>query len=106
MSTRIIFLFILTRPKIPDLKEIRVPMNTILRAVLKKLKETKNPKDEYVFVNPRTGKAYDYRDKFLPNLCSEAGVKPFMYHALRHYGASKLDSMGGGADHYSGLLGK
>jgi hemerythrin-like domain-containing protein len=37
---------------------------------------------------------YQYRRKFLHNLCTKAEVKPFMYHALRHYGASKLDNAG------------
>jgi hypothetical protein len=28
----------------------------------------------YVFTNPRTGKAYDYRDQFFHRLCRLAGV--------------------------------
>jgi len=50
--------------------------------------------NEYIFTNPDTGKPYNYRSKFLKTLCKKAGVKVFTYHALRHFGASKLDSLG------------
>jgi integrase len=73
-----------------DLKEIRVPMNEVLREVLTHIPRI----SEYVFPNEQTGKPFDYRDKFLPTLCKKAGVRPFMYHALRHFGASKLDEQG------------
>jgi len=85
------YLVLYTRKaKNSDLKEIRIPMNAVLREVLLKIPHV----SDYVFPNPATGKPYDYRDKFLPNLCRDAGVRPFMYHALRHFGASKLDSLG------------
>jgi integrase len=48
----------------------------------------------YVFPNPRTGKPYDYRDKFFDRLCRRAGVREMGYHALRHHKASSLDSEG------------
>ena len=89
------------KAKNSDLKEIRVPINAVLREILSQVPRT----SEYVFLNPKTEKPYDYRDKFLPNLCKEAGVKPFMYHALRHYGASKLDSMGVGLTTIREILG-
>ena len=73
-----------------DLKPIRIKMNAVLKEVLGSIER----KGEYVFTNPRTGKPYDHRDKFLPSLCYWAGVKPFMYHAFRHFGASKLDEEG------------
>jgi integrase len=44
----------------------------------------------YVFVNPRTGKPYDYRSKFFDHLCRWAGVREMGYHALRHAKASQL----------------
>ncbi|MDA8307870.1 MAG: tyrosine-type recombinase/integrase [Deltaproteobacteria bacterium] len=96
------FLVLHTRKaKNSDLKEIRVPINSVLRKVL-----DLTPKvNDWVFPNPRTGKPYDYRDKFLPNLCREAGVRPFMYHALRHYGASKLDNLGVALSDIQALLG-
>ncbi|MHC1728017.1 MAG: tyrosine-type recombinase/integrase [Syntrophobacteraceae bacterium] len=89
------------KAKNSDLKEIRVPINEVLRSVLSDL-----PREgEYVFTNPLTGKPYDYRDKFLPNLCKKAGVRKFMYHALRHFGASKLDNCGVALTDIQQLLG-
>jgi integrase len=73
-----------------DTKEIKVPMNDVLKQVISEIPRA----GEYVFQNPRTQRPYDYRDKFLPNLCKEAGVRPFMYHAFRHYGASLLAHLG------------
>jgi len=89
------------KAKNSDLKEIRVPMNEVLREILARTSRT----SPYVFPNPKTGKSFDYRDKFLPNLCRDAGVKPFMYHALRHYGASKLDNLGVALSDIQALLG-
>jgi integrase len=73
-----------------DTKEIKVPLNDVLKQVLSEIPRA----GLYLFINPRTQRPYDYRDKFLPNLCRDAGVKPFMYHALRHYGASLLAHLG------------
>jgi len=77
-----------------DLKEIRVEMNAVLKDVLEQLKKTRDPESEYVFINPVTGKPYGYRRRLLHTLCHWAGVKFFPYHALRHFGASKLDDAG------------
>jgi integrase len=73
-----------------DLKEIRVPINSVLKEVLSQIER----KGEYVFMNPRTKRFYGYRSKLLHTLCHWAGVKYFPYHALRHFGASKLDNLG------------
>ncbi|MFZ0946123.1 MAG: tyrosine-type recombinase/integrase [Syntrophobacteraceae bacterium] len=73
-----------------DLKEIRVEINSVLKDVLSKIKR----EGEYVFINPRTGKHYGYRRRLLHTLCHWAGVRFFPYHALRHFGASKLDNAG------------
>lgn len=68
----------------------QIPMTPTVRKILEGLEH----KGEYVFINPRTKTKYDYRDQFIKNLCNKAEVKPFMYHALRHYGASKLNNAG------------
>ena len=36
------------------------------------------------------GKPYKTRSRFLKGLCKRAGIKPFGFHALRHYVASVL----------------
>jgi integrase len=84
-----------------DLKPVRVPMNDDLRFVLKQVPGTSG----YVFPNPKTGAAYDHRDKFLKTLCRDAGVREFTYHCLRHFGASKLDAMGAPITDIQAILG-
>jgi len=49
---------------------------------------------EWVFPNPRTGDPYQERGKFMRQLCADAGVKRFGFHAIRHLTASILDSHG------------
>jgi integrase len=48
----------------------------------------------YVFVHDAPGlhygKPYKTRSRFLKGLCKRAGIKPFGFHALRHYVASVL----------------
>lgn len=73
-----------------DLVERKIPMTKKVVGILSRLEHL----GEYVFINPRTETRYDYRDQFIKNLCRKAKVKPFMYHALRHYGASKLSNAG------------
>jgi integrase len=85
------YLILRTRKaKNSDEKEIKVPMNAVLKEALSKIPHN----GEYVFMNSRTGKQYDYRDKLVPGLCKKAGVPRFTLHCLRHFGASKLDNAG------------
>lgn len=73
-----------------DLKAITIPINKTLSETIKQI-----PKEgEYVFINPKTGKPYEYRKKLLKTLCNKAKVRYFSFHALRHFGASKLDNAG------------
>lgn len=78
------------KAKNSDLKEIRIPMNSVLRSALEQIPNT----SAYVFVNPDTGNPFNYRSKFLRTLCKKAQVKYFSFHALRHFGASLLDNEG------------
>ena len=48
----------------------------------------------WVFVNPKTGKAYFERAKWMKRLCGKAGVQPFGLHAIRHLTASILADQG------------
>jgi integrase len=73
-----------------NLKERRIPINDSLREAIERIPNL----GEYVFINPKTKTAYDYRDKFLDNLCTKAKVRRFTYHALRHLGASRLNKGG------------
>lgn len=77
------------KAKNSNFTERRIPIGRGLKEVLRKL-----PKGEYVFTNPKTNKPYVDRKKLLKGLCKRAKVKPFGYHALRHYGASRLMSEG------------
>jgi integrase len=67
-----------------------IPLTKLLKEVVSRIPKT----GKYVFMNKRTGTRYDYRKKLLKGLCKKAGVKPFGFHSLRHYGASKLASEG------------
>lgn len=73
-----------------SVKQIRIPLNEVLREVLKSIPH----EGEFVFVHRKTGKPYDYRDKLIPSLCRKAKIKRYTLHCLRHFGASMLDSMG------------
>lgn len=84
-----------------DRKEVRIPMNSVLEDTLRSIEK----KGDYVFINHDTGKPYGYRSKFLKTLCRKAGVRVFTYHALRHYGASKLDNAGVALTDIQTLLG-
>ena len=64
-------------------------MNSDLRGILWDLWQAKD-QDEWVFFNEKTGTRYNRRPKLMPGLCKRAGVKPFGFHAIRHFAASFL----------------
>jgi len=78
-----------------------IPLNTVLKEVINEIPK----KGIHVFVNPRTEKKYEYRDKFLGTLCKKAEVVKFCFHNLRHFGASMLSSEGAGTGDIQGILG-
>ncbi len=78
------------KSKNSDIVERKIPMTLTAKEIFESLPRI----SEYVFINPYTNKPYNYRSKFLHNLCRKAKVKDFMYHTLRHYGASKLMNAG------------
>jgi integrase len=71
-----------------DIKEIIIPINEVLRETIKQIPVV----DDFVFINPRTKKPFVYRKRLLKGLCEKAAVKPFTFHAIRHFTASLLDS--------------
>lgn len=48
----------------------------------------------WVFPNPKTGKPYFERGKWMKRLCAAARVKPFGLHAIRHLTATILAEQG------------
>lgn len=89
------------KAKCSDLKETKVPINKDLERILKRIEKT----SEYVFINQRTGKPYDHRDKFLGTLCNLAGVPRFTFHCLRHFTASLLNHEGAPITDIQAILG-
>lgn len=63
----------------------KVPINDELFKALTELK--RNVTSEYVFPN-KSGKKRTTYPRFLARLCKKAKIKPFGYHALRHYAAT------------------
>ncbi len=78
----------------------RVPMTKRLHAILMRRHDTRDASKPWVFwhtyKSSRTGEVisgpYKDRKKVMKSLCRKAGVRPFMFHALRHSGASLMDS--------------
>jgi integrase len=73
-----------------DLTPRWVSLSARGRKALQYAWDHRDPNSPYVFTNPHTGRAYDYRAKFLKRLCRRAGVPEFGFHALRHAYASTL----------------
>ena len=63
-----------------------IPFNKTLQEIFKDRKKGR------VFLY--RGEPIGYRSKFLRNACKKAKVKPFSFHNLRHYGASRLANAG------------
>ena len=89
------------KSKNSDLTERSIPINQTLKMVIEAMPKI----SEYVFCHPVNKKRYDYRSKLLKRACEKAGVKDFGYHALRHYGASKLADSGVPITDIQALLG-
>lgn len=95
------YLILRTRKaKNSNLTARKIPLNETLKKVLTSLPKV----GEYVFCYS-TGKPYGYRSKMLRRSCEKAGVRPFAYHALRHYGASTLANAGVPLTDIQALLG-
>jgi integrase len=77
----------------------KVAMTSRLQAMLLKRFGQRDPAHPWVFWrrawSRRAGQVvtgpYPYRQRLLGKLCDKAGVRPFAFHALRHFGASLLD---------------
>ena len=77
-----------------------IPMTRKLHEVLSRRYEKRDKRKPWVFwqtywsskTGERTEGPYQDRKTLMRTLCKKAGVKYFRYHALRHFGASVLDS--------------
>lgn len=85
------YLILRTRKaKNSDLMERKIPMTDTVREILLR----KERIGDYVFTNKSSGSYFDNRIKFIRSLCKSAKVKPFTFHNLRHFSASKLANLG------------
>jgi len=91
-----------TRKRTGEIRTRRVRMVDSLVELLSSRCQTGN---EYVFTNPKTGTKYYDMNTVLPRLCKRAKIKPFTFHAIRHYGASYLASVGVPAKEIQHILG-
>lgn len=88
------------KSKNSDITERKVPKNKTLKRVIKQ-----QPKiGEYIFCH-KDGERYGYRSKMMGTLCKNAKVRPFSFHNLRHYGASRLADAGVALTDIQALLG-
>jgi integrase len=67
-----------------------VPLSAKGRTALEYAWRHRDKTSSYVFTNPKTGKPYNYRDKFFDRLCRLAGIPEMGFHALRHARASDM----------------
>ncbi len=73
----------------------RINIGSTLREILaRRIAEAVQCRSEYVFFNKRTGKPFNYRSKFLKNICRKAKVFEFTFHSLRHFAALAMDREG------------
>lgn len=73
-------------------KDRVVPMNQIVRDELTKMKDQST--SESVFVSHRTGINLTETKKGFNAACSEAGIKNFRFHDLRHTAGTRLADAG------------
>jgi len=79
----------------------KVPMTSKLFEILSRRYSTRDSDKLWVFwhtyTSSKTGKIevgpFQDRKKFMRTLCDKAGVRYFRFHALRHSGASVMDSL-------------
>ncbi len=69
-----------------------LPMTNELKEALASLRLTTH--GGTVFTSRTTGLEYTARQHMMPNLCKEAGVKPFGLHAIRHLAATIMSYSG------------
>ena len=80
----------------------KVPMTERLHKILSRGYTQRDKRIAWVFwhtyTSRKTGEqcqgSFGRRKRLMPGLCKKAGVRYFNFHALRHSGASVMDSLG------------
>ena len=70
------------------------PMVQEVYRALQYVWDNRDPLALSVFTNPKTGKEYNYRSKFLGTICKRLGISKITYHDFRHHTASTLAQKG------------
>jgi len=86
-----------SKSKDGSMEYLWLPMTRELEEDLRWWYRNRTIRSEWVFVveeGPYTGTPFTYRHKFLKGLCSRSSVKPFGFHSLRRYAATKLAQSG------------
>lgn len=69
-----------------SLESDELAMNEVLQSILENRYRTRDPESQYVFPNKDHGMiSRNNIVKIMPKVCEQAGVKPFGFHAIRHY---------------------
>ncbi len=61
-----------------------IPMKPYFRAIMLRMWEART-QDTWVFLNRKTGERFNRRPKFMRGVCRRAGIKPYGFHAIRHF---------------------
>jgi len=71
-----------------------IPINDVLYEEFQKLKKSKENKEGFVFVNPKTGKPFKCIKRAFKKATVKAGIEGLRFHDLRHTFASRLTEKG------------
>ncbi len=91
-----------TRKRTGEIRERQIRMVQPLIDILRPRCEAGN---KYVFTSPRTKTKFFDMNTVLPRLCKRLEIKPFTFHAIRHYGSSYLVKQGATVKDIQQLLG-
>jgi integrase len=61
-----------------------IPMKPYFRAIMFRMWEVRT-QETWVFFNRKTGERFNRRPKFMHGVCKRAGIKPYGFHAIRHF---------------------
>jgi integrase len=97
-------LIIITPVNNKSKKTKRVPVNSILSAMLRELKFRNQKKSEYVFLSDDDKPVKSIKTSF-NNACRRAGIQGLRFHDLRHTAGTRMSESGAGIVEISKILG-